>query len=870
MLSFTHKLGLLLICLCFIFSTFKLSAQIFEEVSAQNSPQLGYGINSEMGGGVNFVDFNKDGCEDLTLTSDSTLSLTFFLGQCDGTFNPINLSGIVHSGLAKHALWIDVDNDDDYDLFVSANDTGNKFYLNQGGLDFIDYTEESGIDSNPDNNSIGCVAADFNQDGNLDIYVSNRTVGGFYTPFSNIMYYGNGDGTFNDVTEDTNTQDSLLAPLCPVVLDFDKNGFPDVYIAQDKNFGNSLLRNLNGQNFVSYAEESESDYIMNGMNGEVIDINNDGFEDLYITNSYHGNILLINNQDGTFSEEAEDRGIAMFNDFCWGGVFADIDNDRDLDLYVCVSTLTLPRQDRFFINDGSGYFNEATEEYGFGDIVERSFGQMFCDFTSDGYPDLIVRNYTENNNIFINPGGSHHYFSYLLDGTYGNNDGIGSLVYVYVNGIPQVINHQCGRGWLSQSSFKKTVGLGIASAADSVIVEWPSGAIDKYVDVIHGSNLVFHEGETYSAEISSSEGLSMCAGSETVLSINGTYESVVWNGEIESETFLVSTPGVYEALITNQFGVQLTESIEISILNESLEVNISDELTMCPNESSLDVPAQVVSEEAYVILWNEEEGGNMASLGAGLHTITVIDELGCQASLEFEITHSEDLILNEIITNVSCPGENDGQLVLDITGSNPFIIELNEEESGILASNLEAGTYNVLITDANDCTITQDIIITEPDAISYDLITTPDHGQQEGSITVSNVSGGNGEFTLNGESTLELTNLEQGEYNLELCDQNDCCVEFIAEVQFQVGVEEIESKELHLFPNPVSDYLTVTLPAGYQARDLVIRDTQGRLIKSLLVNETENQVSLDLRALTAGKYFLETTDGELSRSFLVK
>ena len=231
------KFYLLLIFVFFSWSALHSQTVIFSDASsALNIPHT-YGNTSEMGAGVSFVDFNQDGWDDISLSTDSTFGVHFYVNNGDGSFSRKNLSGVFNVGLHKQVLWADIDNDNDYDLFVGANETGNHLYRNDGDLNFVDVTESSGLDSiGIDNNSFGAVFADFNDDGNLDLYVSNRTVGGFYLPNGNILYFGNGDGTFENVTEITNSQDENRAPLAVCAFDYDKDGRDDLYLAQDKNF----------------------------------------------------------------------------------------------------------------------------------------------------------------------------------------------------------------------------------------------------------------------------------------------------------------------------------------------------------------------------------------------------------------------------------------------------------------------------------------------------------------------------------------------------------------------------------------------------------------------------------------------------------
>ncbi len=200
-----------------------------------NEPHV-YSDSGFAGGGLSFVDFNLDGYDDISLTTSDDDKMYFYSNNQQGGYERVYLSGIDDRGNTKQVLWGDIDNDDDYDLFISANDTGNKMYLNMGDLHFLDITTSCGMNrSSIHNNSFGSVFADFNKDGNLDLYAVNRTIG-TNIPIGNSMLYGVGDGTFTDVSIVTNSHDSFQAPFSPIVFDYDKDGYEDIYISLRINF----------------------------------------------------------------------------------------------------------------------------------------------------------------------------------------------------------------------------------------------------------------------------------------------------------------------------------------------------------------------------------------------------------------------------------------------------------------------------------------------------------------------------------------------------------------------------------------------------------------------------------------------------------
>jgi hypothetical protein len=146
----------------------------FTNVSDNFEVEHSFGVGSQFGGGVSFVDFDQDGFDDLTFTTNEPLNMSFYSNDGTGLMYNFVPTDFLNDGNTKHPLWADIDNDGDYDLFISANDTGNRLYLNNGNLELEDITEVSGLDlPSIDNNSFGSVFADFNKDGNLDLYIVN-------------------------------------------------------------------------------------------------------------------------------------------------------------------------------------------------------------------------------------------------------------------------------------------------------------------------------------------------------------------------------------------------------------------------------------------------------------------------------------------------------------------------------------------------------------------------------------------------------------------------------------------------------------------------------------------------------------------------
>ena len=198
----------------------------------------------EFGGGVSFVDFNDDGWDDISLTTGAGNPLQFFQNM-GGTYMRIP-AFVTNTDEAKQLLWVDYDNDGDKDIFLTTHLSGNFLFQNDGSLSFTDVTLAAGLPAPDSMPTFGAGFADYDLDGWLDFYIVNRSLGIVHPHPSNYLYHNNGDGTFSEVTLAairSGVPDSLKGPFCGYWGDINNDRYPDNYIAQDKNYGNTLYKN---------------------------------------------------------------------------------------------------------------------------------------------------------------------------------------------------------------------------------------------------------------------------------------------------------------------------------------------------------------------------------------------------------------------------------------------------------------------------------------------------------------------------------------------------------------------------------------------------------------------------------------------------
>ena len=487
-----------------IFSNLSNAQLAFEDVATQVGVNYSYG-DSEYGGGVSFADFNNDGWDDITYASEDGAQIYFFENN-NGIFNLVTLNGISNTYKTKQVIWIDYDNDGDKDLFVTAIEGINEFYRNDGGMNFTNISSTIGF-FQTDLFTYGTSFGDIDNDGDLDAFISNRTS----TEQNQRNYlYRNDEGTFVDITqssgipiEDEEGNENSQLSFCTMFFDYNKDGFQDIYLANDKTDNiNRLYKNLGNGTFEDVSVASGSGIAVNAMTTTLGDYNNDGWFDIYITNTQssqagNGNVLLKNNGDGTFTDVAEQTG-TTFNSFAWGAVFLDADNDTLLDLYVSGGfdgSIGSFLSAAFYHQQNDGIF-VIPQNIGFENDTRKSFSNAIGDINNDGKPDIIVCNDTENNFLWENKTtNTNNWLKVKLEGVTTNRDGIGNTIEIFINGRSQYRYTLAGEGYISQNSYHEFFGLGEASEVDYVKVTWTgTNTEDIIYDVNANQSITIKEG----------------------------------------------------------------------------------------------------------------------------------------------------------------------------------------------------------------------------------------------------------------------------------------------------------------------------------------------------------------------------------------
>jgi hypothetical protein len=462
-----------IICLvCFQCSVFCFGQiAVFNDLGAEF--ELDFTSNGcQLASGLSFIDFDGNQLDDIFFTSCQGQSIRFFTNSGNGfeSFTPEFLTG--DSSETRVLLWADYDNDGDKDLFIGNSNARNKLYRNLGGGVFVDYTNIAGL-SELAHASYAASWADYDKDGWLDLYVANRSIQTL--PMHNKLYHNNGDGTLTDVTSAAGVGNINGATIATGWLDYNNDGWPDIYNANDRNTVNRLFRN-NGDGTFTNMSNANVNLSMDAMSVTVADIDNNDFLDIYITNDATGNKMLMNNGDGTFTEMAEQMQIQV-NKGSWGSLFLDYDNDGDFDLLVAAmssGTGSNGRSNDLFKNENGQFVNVT------GIIMPidsfPSMGAAMADYNQDGFYDIAILNANAHRSILLsNSGNNNHWIKVKPQGVFSNRDAVGSWIYVWSNGQKYTRYTQCGANFASQSADYEIIGIGEQETIDSVVVQFPLG-----------------------------------------------------------------------------------------------------------------------------------------------------------------------------------------------------------------------------------------------------------------------------------------------------------------------------------------------------------------------------------------------------------
>lgn len=486
-----------------------------------------------VGGGGGFIDYNSDGWLDILLvggarwktTKDGQVpALWLYRNNGDGTFTrqtkEAGLSNVSAYGFGIAAA--DYDNDGDEDFFFSTLEE-NKLFQNKDGV-FTEVGQKAGI-ADEAFWSTSAVFFDADRDGHLDLFVCNYVdwtprkevychLGGekayctpeVYDGVASRFYHNNGDGTFTEQTQKAGLMpafDSTLDKALGVVqLDYNRDGWPDLLVANDterdmlyKNNADGTFTEKGRRLGIAFNEHGKPRAGM-GVDAGVVD--SSGYASVFVGNFAEEMVGVYRyTSGGAFIDRASISRIGhpSLRTLTFGLFLFDADYDTDLDLFTAnghvqpraeqvQKNISYKQPPQLYLNNGDGRFEEVTRRMG--GLLKQPMvarGAAYGDYDQDGDLDVLV---TENDgpaHLWRNDLNDASFLRVHVEGRTSNRDGIGTRIIAVKDGLRMERQIRSGSSYLSQSEKVAAFGLGGASRVDSLIIKWPSGRENIFLDV---------------------------------------------------------------------------------------------------------------------------------------------------------------------------------------------------------------------------------------------------------------------------------------------------------------------------------------------------------------------------------------------------
>jgi hypothetical protein len=486
------------------------------------------------GTGVAVFDYDNDGWPDIFVVNGTQLDILdqskpptshLYRNNHDGTFTDVTeKAGLTHTGWGQGVCVGDYDNDGNEDLYVTYYGK-NVLYRNNGNGTFTDVGEKARVAGSGKAWGTGCAFVDYDRDGKLDLVVANYVdykSAAAYVPgetpscmwkgvpvmcgprglswAKNILYHNLGDGTFEDVTTKAKIdQTNGHFAFSVSTLDYDDDGWPDIYVACDSTASILYHNNRDGTftdvAVIAGAALNDDGREQAGMGSTVADYDGDGRLDIFKTNfSDDTSTLYHNNGNGTFDDKTFPAGFGLNTKYLgWGVMFFDFDNDGWPDLLL-VNGHVYPEVDNYHLgsefrepkilyhNNGNGTFTDISASSGPAIATPSSArGLAVGDLWNDGRMSAVISNMNAPPMLLVNDvRNGNHWVGFRTQGTKSSQDGIGAKITMKAGTRTFVDEVRSGSSFDSSSDMRVHFGLGGMTKIDSVQVRWPSGLVEQF------------------------------------------------------------------------------------------------------------------------------------------------------------------------------------------------------------------------------------------------------------------------------------------------------------------------------------------------------------------------------------------------------